>query len=158
MKGMAPMCPAQSWVATPPALISALLPRQHSSRQKPSMLKVTTRWRLASRRRTTKTNIADFSGRGLVFWEEIGEIIEPDVSTPGVDILSSIPGGGHARFQGTSTACPHVAETVALMISLARSGGVDSQLDVDFFQASHEENGDGPWRAGQGQRLRGGTH
>ncbi len=64
-------------------------------------------------------NIADFSSRGPVFWEGIGDIIKPDVSAPGVDILSSVPGGGYERWDGTSMACPHVAGTVALMISLA---------------------------------------
>jgi serine protease len=38
-----------------------------------------------------------------------------DISAPGVGILSSIPGGGYAFFDGTSMATPHVAGALALM-------------------------------------------
>ena len=40
---------------------------------------------------------------------------EVDLAAPGVDILSSVPGGRHARFQGTSMATPHVAGVAALI-------------------------------------------
>lgn len=79
-------------------------------------------------------NIADFSSRGPVFWEGIGDIIKPDVSAPGVDILSSIPGGGYERQDGTSMACPHVAGTVALMISLAIKNRRYDEINVDFLK------------------------
>ncbi|MCS7264988.1 MAG: S8 family serine peptidase [Armatimonadetes bacterium] len=83
--------------------------------------------------------IADFSSRGPVFWEGIGDIIKPDVSAPGVEILSSIPGGGYERFDGTSTACPHVAGTVALMISLAIKNRRYDEIDVDFLKRALEQ-------------------
>mgnify|MGYP001626352856 FL=1 len=83
--------------------------------------------------------IADFSSRGPVFWEGIGDIIKPDVSAPGVDVLSSVPGGGYERWQGTSMACPHVAGTVALMISLAIKNRRYDEIDVDFLKRALEQ-------------------
>lgn len=82
--------------------------------------------------------IADFSSRGPVFWEGIGDIIKPDVSAPGVDVLSSVPGGGYERWDGTSMACPHVAGTVALMISLAIKNRRYDEIDVDFLKQALE--------------------
>lgn len=48
--------------------------------------------------------IAGFSCRGP----------EVELAAPGVDVLSTVPGGGYARFNGTSMACPHVAGAAAL--------------------------------------------
>jgi len=38
-----------------------------------------------------------------------------DIAAPGVDILSSVPGNGHGRMDGTSMATPHVAGVAALI-------------------------------------------
>ncbi|HEX2731469.1 MAG TPA: Ig-like domain-containing protein, partial [Polyangiaceae bacterium] len=59
--------------------------------------------------------IASFSSRG----SGLGGITKPNISAPGVNVRSSIPGGGYASFQGTSMATPHVSGVVALLWSAA---------------------------------------
>ncbi len=70
--------------------------------------------------------IADFSGRGPSSYGKVN----PDVSAPGVDIVSSVPGGGYEAFSGTSMAAPHVAGTLALLLS------ADNSLRGDFNAAT----------------------
>ncbi len=48
--------------------------------------------------------IAAFSSRGP----------EVDVCAPGVNVLSTVPGGGYGTKSGTSMACPHVSGVAAL--------------------------------------------
>lgn len=61
--------------------------------------------------------IAYFSSRGPSECTPDGRnALKPEVSAPGVDVRSSVPGGGYqGGWDGTSMACPHVAGVVALM-------------------------------------------
>ncbi|MEW1889057.1 S8 family serine peptidase [Streptomyces sp. NPDC085659] len=81
--------------------------------------------------------IASFSSRG----PGVDGTAKPNISAPGVNVRSAVPGGGYAAKSGTSMASPHTAATVALLWSAApalrgdvtATEGVlnDSAIDVD---------------------------
>ena len=92
--------------------------------------------------------IAGFSSRGP---SPFGKGM-PDVSAPGVDVISTIPGGGYASFSGTSMAAPHTAGALALVLS-AEPGLIgqvdastaalrDTALDILDDQCGGDEDGD----------------
>ena len=65
--------------------------------------------------------IASFSSRGPVDWwsdySDTDVLIDPDISGPGVDIVSTQWTGGYTTMSGTSMATPHLAGVAALILS-----------------------------------------
>ncbi len=60
--------------------------------------------------------IAGFSSRGPTNCGPGGSLaIKPDISAPGVNVRSALPGGGYGQMSGTSMASPHINGVVALI-------------------------------------------
>jgi len=83
----------------------------------------------------TDDAIASFSSRGPVTVDGSSRL-KPDVVAPGVGIRSSLPGGGYARWGGTSMAAPHVAGEVALMWSAAPRLAGDVDLTEQIIEVT----------------------
>lgn len=96
-------------------------------------------------------NVADFSCGEVVkksSWsappdEWPDSYVVPDVSAPGVDVLSTLPDGGYGTLDGTSMATPHVSGTVALMLQAQPDLSVDEALSIltgtSFFDDRYGE-------------------
>jgi subtilisin family serine protease len=83
--------------------------------------------------------IASFSSRGPALLDDSGRI-KPDVAAPGVNVLSSRPGGDYGVASGTSMAGPHVAGLAALMWSANPEliGDVDATVQIIEGTAIYE--------------------
>jgi bacillopeptidase F (M6 metalloprotease family)/subtilisin family serine protease len=72
-------------------------------------------------------DLAGFSSRGPSPYGEI----KPELSAPGVNVRSSVPGGGYeGSWSGTSMATPHVTGTVALLRQANASLTVDQIEEI----------------------------
>ncbi len=82
--------------------------------------------------------VAGFSSRGPSFCTPTGEIaIKPDLAAPGVDVRSSVPGGGYqsSGWSGTSMASPHVNGVVALMRQACPDISVQDVIQIMYDTA-----------------------
>ncbi len=87
------------------------------------------------------------SSRGPAKWDDVEPwndwpydpgpgLIKPDVSAPGVNVNSTVIGGGYSgdTWSGTSMSCPHAAGVAALMLQKNPSlspAGVDSLMELN---------------------------
>jgi subtilisin family serine protease len=77
---------------------------------------------------TIDDSVADFSSRGpapfdafpwndTTYWPRRDwHYIKPNISAPGENILSSLPGGTYGYKSGTSMSCPNVAGCIAILL------------------------------------------
>ncbi|WP_199521344.1 S8 family serine peptidase [Jiangella anatolica] len=99
--------------------------------------------------------IADFSSRGP---GQDGEI-KPNIAAPGVNVRSSVNGGGYGSLSGTSMAAPHAAGAIALLWSAAPTlvGDIegtralldDSAIDVEDLQCGGTADDNNVWGEGR---------
>lgn len=61
-------------------------------------------------------NVANFSSRGPVTVDGSNRV-KPDIAAPGVQVISSLPGGTYGPESGTSMAGPHLTGVISLMWS-----------------------------------------
>ncbi|HSI72063.1 MAG TPA: S8 family serine peptidase, partial [Fimbriimonas sp.] len=59
-----------------------------------------------------------------------------DVAAPGVDVLSTLPGGQYGAASGTSMACPNAAGVASLIISYGEKGLITNQEVRDILEST----------------------
>lgn len=74
--------------------------------------------------------MADFSSSQQFIRKD--DPIVPDLVGPGVDIISSVPGGGFAKMSGSSMATPHIAGLAALLFHAKPNATVD-EVEAAIF-------------------------
>lgn len=75
---------------------------------------------------------ADFSGRGFT---RLDNLIKPDLSAPGVNVMASRAGGGYEPVTGTSFATPFVTGSAALLMQWGIVMGNDPFLYGEKLKA-----------------------
>jgi subtilisin family serine protease len=87
-------------------------------------------------------DMAEFSSRGPVTADGSGRM-KPDITAPGVDILSAMPQGTYGSNSGTSMAGPHVVGVVALIWSARPDliGDIDTTEQL-IINTAQPYNGD----------------
>ena len=80
------------------------------------------------------TNDAD----KVAYFSNVGNIL--DLFAPGMSIVSSVPGGGTANYQGTSMAAPHVAGAWAVMRDRF-TNGCSENIRVDVALSKFKSTG-----------------
>ncbi|KIL35108.1 serine protease [Cohnella kolymensis] len=85
-------------------------------------------------------NLANFSLQGPSPYGEM----KPEVSAPGVNVRSSVPGGYEGGWNGTSMAGPHTTATAALLLQANHSLTVDQLEQIITTTATPRTDGQFP--------------
>lgn len=81
--------------------------------------------------------IASWSARGPTECARDDLAIKPEVVAPGVNVRSSVPGGGYSTMSGTSMASPHVTGAVAVMRQANPNLDADTIKDI-LMSTAHD--------------------